>query len=79
MAETANNLPRHMTAELNNALSFSRVVNLVGPRQVGKTTLVRDLINKGEFITLDDTAILEALNADAAGLLTSRMAKIPVK
>lgn len=76
MAETANNLPRHMTAELNDALSFSRVVNLVGPRQVGKTTLVRDLINKGEFITLDDTAILEALNADAAGLLTSRMAKI---
>jgi len=76
VAETANNLPRHMTAELNDALSFSRVVNLVGPRQVGKTTLVRDLINKGEFITLDDTAILEALNADAAGLLTSRMAKI---
>jgi len=65
-----------MTAELNDALSFSRVVNLVGPRQVGKTTLVRDLINKGEFITLDDTAILEALNADAAGLLTSRIAKI---
>ena len=76
MAETANNLPRHMTAELNDALSFSRVVNLVGPRQVGKTTLVRDLISRGEFITLDDTAILEALNADAAGLLTSRMAKI---
>jgi len=65
-----------MTAELNDALSFSRVVNLVGPRQVGKTTLVRDLISRGEFITLDDTAILEALNADAAGLLTSRMAKI---
>lgn len=76
MAETEKNLPRHMTAELNDALSFSRVVNLVGPRQVGKTTLVRDLINKGEFITLDDNAILEALNADAAGLLTSRMAKI---
>jgi len=76
VAETANNLPRHMTAELNDALSFSRVVNLVGPRQVGKTTLVRDLISRGEFITLDDTAILEALNADAAGLLTSRMAKI---
>ena len=40
------------------------------------TTLVRDLIDKGEFITLDDTAILEALNADAAGLLESRIAKI---
>lgn len=76
MEDAEKNLPRHMTAELVQALSFSRVVNLIGPRQVGKTTLVRDLIDKGEFITLDDTAILEALNADAAGLLESRMAKI---
>lgn len=76
MAEVNKNLLRHMTGELEEALTYSRVVNLVGPRQVGKTTLVRDLFDKGEFLTLDDTAILEAVNADAAGLLTSRMATI---
>ncbi len=76
MADADQNLPRHMTGALEDALSYSRVVNLVGPRQVGKTTLARDLFTKGEFLTLDDTAILDAVNADAAGLLMSRMATI---
>jgi predicted AAA+ superfamily ATPase len=65
-----------MIVELEEALAYSRVVNLIGPRQVGKTTLVRDLFDKGEFLTLDDTAVLEAINADAAGLLAARMATI---
>jgi len=76
VTDANQNLPRHMTHVLEDALSYSRVVNLVGPRQVGKTTLVRDLFDKGEFLTLDDAAILEAVSADAAALLTSRMATI---
>ena len=76
MADPEINIPRHMTVELEEALAYSRVVNLIGPRQVGKTTLVRDLFDKGEFLTLDDTAVLDAINADAAGLLNSRMATI---
>ena len=61
--------PRHMQAEIVNALQASSVVNLVGPTQVGKTTLVRDLLGVGEFLTLDDEAILRAIEADAFGLL----------
>ena len=61
--------PRHMQAEITNALQASRIVNLVGPRQVGKTTLVRDLLGVGKFLTLDDEAILSAIEADAFGLL----------
>ena len=67
-----HNLPRHMHAELANALRASRIVNLVGPRQVGKTTLVRDLFGEGEFLTLDDEAVLSAVEADAYGLLDEK-------
>ena len=67
-----HNLPRHMHAELADALRASRVVNLVGPRQVGKTTLVRDLFGEGEFLTLDDEAVLSAVEADAYGLLDEK-------
>ncbi len=42
MNTRVHTLPRHMQAELLDALQMSRIVNLVGPRQVGKTTLVRD-------------------------------------
>lgn len=64
-------LPRHLTSELRDALRFARVVNLIGPRQVGKTTLVRDLFDTGRFITLDDEDVLAAIEADPRGQLTS--------
>lgn len=57
-------LPRHLSAELEDALTYSRVVNIIGARQVGKTTLVRDIIQTGQFITLDDTTTLEAIEND---------------
>lgn len=57
-------LPRHLSAELEDALTYSRVVNVVGARQVGKTTLVRDIIRTGRFITLDEPTTLEAIEND---------------
>ena len=51
--------PRHLSAELNSALASARIVNIVGPRQAGKTTFVRDLFGSeqagAKFVTLDDT------------------------
>ena len=61
---TQENYPRHLTTLLETALISFKVVNLIGPRQVGKTTMVRDLFQKGEYITLDETDILEAIEAD---------------
>jgi uncharacterized protein len=65
--------PRHAVAELEEALSTARAVNLVGPRQVGKTTLVRDLLGlgsgRGRFITLDDDGVRAAIEADPFGQL----------
>ncbi|MEL6227376.1 MAG: ATP-binding protein [Pseudomonadota bacterium] len=71
MSEVDEYLPRHLTPELRDALTTARVVNLVGPRQVGKTTLVRDLFEQGRFVTLDDAAVLAAIEADPEGQLTS--------
>ena len=43
---------------------------LIGPRQCGKTTLVRQLADKGrEYVTLDDGTALEAARSDPAGFV----------
>ena len=76
MNKQARTLARHMQVELLDALKVSRVVNLVGSRQVGKTTLVRDLYGGGEFLTLDNEATLSAIEADAMGLLASKRKRL---
>ncbi|WP_138936616.1 ATP-binding protein [Roseovarius arcticus] len=73
MSETEDYLPRHLIPELEDAIASARVVNLIGPRQVGKTTLVRDLFGNGRFITLDDAAVLAAIESDPEGQLASLM------
>lgn len=62
-------LSRHLKPALNEALASARVVNIIGPRQAGKTTLVRDLFGDGRFVTLDDAGVLAALEADPQGQL----------
>ena len=74
-------LPRHAVSELQEAVASARVVNVIGPRQVGKTTLVRDLFKTGKFITLDDLGTLSAINADPVGQLetfVSALGKAPL-
>ncbi|MCQ0090331.1 MULTISPECIES: ATP-binding protein [Rhodobacterales] len=73
MSDTEDYLPRHLVPELEDAIASARVVNLIGPRQVGKTTLVRDLFGNGRFITLDDAAVLAAIESDPEGQLASLM------
>lgn len=52
------------------ALTDTRVVLLAGPRQAGKTTLVRSLAEEGRsYLTLDDATTLSAAQADPAGLI----------
>lgn len=73
MSDTEAFLTRHLITELEDAVASSRVVNLIGPRQVGKTTLVRDLFGTGRFITLDDSGVLAAIEEDPEGQLQSLM------
>ncbi|MGH7015365.1 MAG: ATP-binding protein [Stellaceae bacterium] len=62
-------IARHLAGPLLESLFYSRIVNLVGPRQAGKTTLVRDLVKAHRFITLDDEAELRSLTLDPYGQL----------
>lgn len=62
-------IPRHMTAKVESALGVSRVINIVGPRQAGKTTLARDLIDTARYVTFDDDGMRAALEADPYGQL----------
>lgn len=71
MIEQEDILPRHLSAKLDKALGSARIVNIVGPRQAGKTTLVRDLYKNGKFITLDDESVLTAIETDPGGQLES--------
>lgn len=57
-------IPRHLAQRVERALDISRVTNIVGPRQAGKTTLVRDLIAVARYVTFDDAALLSAMAAD---------------
>lgn len=58
---------RHIKTELELALESARVVNLIGPRQIGKTTLVRDMLGSGRFVSFDDENVLAAIEADPQG------------
>lgn len=64
--------PRHLQAQLEAALADTPVVLLQGPRQAGKSTLAKALIQArpgGRYLTLDDAAVLAAATADPAAFL----------
>ena len=66
-AMLGNLVPRHATNQVHASLREARVVMVNGPRQAGKTTLVRDQLNlegAGTFATLDDATQLAACLAD---------------
>jgi predicted AAA+ superfamily ATPase len=66
-ATTRRIAPRHAVEQVLVSLRQARVVLLNGPRQAGKTTLVRDLLHPrigGTYATLDDETELAACLAD---------------
>jgi len=64
-------IPRHLTRKVARTLQTSRVINIVGPRQTGKTTLVRDMLQAARFLNLDDEGLLSALTLDPFGQLSA--------
>lgn len=62
--------PRLVLTRLHQALRDTPVVLLNGPRQCGKTTLVRALVGgHRRYLTLDDETVLAAARSDPAGFL----------
>ena len=68
-------IPRHLTRKVARTLQTSRVINIVGPRQAGKTTLVRDMLQTARFLNLDDEGLLSALTLDPFGQLSALAAE----
>ncbi|UOG92539.1 MAG: ATP-binding protein [Candidatus Thiothrix sulfatifontis] len=62
--------PRLLLTHLQEALADTPVVLITGPRQAGKTTLVRQLAGTGmRYLTLDDNLTLLAAQQDPVGFI----------
>lgn len=60
--------PRYAAELVRESLEDTPVVMVVGPRQCGKTTLVRNMVGGDyRYITLDDDTQLRAVTADPVG------------
>lgn len=64
-------IERHVRPRVLEALADTRIVVVQGARQVGKTTLVRTVVEElgGRLVTLDDELTRAAAQADPVGFL----------
>lgn len=63
--------PRFIQAKVEEALQDTPVVCLLGPRQVGKSTLCQQLAPGRSYLTLDDHATLAVAKEDPTGFIQS--------
>ena len=67
-------IPRHARTMIEEALADTRVVLLLGARQVGKSTLATEIeasLGAAPPITLDDATTRAAADADPSGFVAS--------
>jgi predicted AAA+ superfamily ATPase len=66
-------IKRHIKTRLIELLNDFRIVYLTGPRQAGKSTLVREVAKElgMGYYTLDDAALAASAESDPQGLLAS--------
>lgn len=66
-------IKRHIKARLIELLNDFRIVYLTGPRQAGKSTLVREIAKElgMGYYTLDDAALAASAESDPQGLLAA--------
>nr|WP_211195304.1 AAA family ATPase [Legionella pneumophila] len=64
-----NNFPRQLKSRMEIAMKDTPVVLINGPRQSGKTTLVKEYSPSLPYYTLDDDNILNAAKQDPVGFV----------
>ena len=74
MAESV--YPRNVRRALKLALTDTPVVALLGPRQSGKSTLVRTLAPERAYVTLDDEPVLRTALEDPVGFVAALPARV---
>lgn len=78
MFDSPSLYPRPLVTVLRNALADTPVVCLTGPRQSGKTTLVRAMMPERPFYSLDHAPYLSAARADPAGFVAALPAEVTI-
>jgi uncharacterized protein len=71
----SSEVARHLQPLISEALTDTRVVGIVGPRQAGKSTLAQRLVAMTEaatYVTLDDLAVRTTAEADPQGFVNGR-------
>ena len=63
--------PRYITHQVTSALADTPVVCILGPRQVGKTTLCRQIAPSRSYVTFDDITMLQLAKHDPEGFVQS--------
>ncbi|MGL4483985.1 MAG: ATP-binding protein [Anaerovoracaceae bacterium] len=62
-------IKRELTSKLLEMATKFPVVSLAGPRQSGKSTLLKDCFPKAEYVSLQDDDLLQAVSLDPRGFL----------
>ena len=76
---TCVDIDRHITAPTQELLEGFRAVVVNGPRQAGKSTLVRQIQQaRGEVVSLDDPGALSAATQDPVGFLAGQQAGVAI-
>jgi predicted AAA+ superfamily ATPase len=69
-------IPRMLQAELLTQVREFPVVTVLGPRQAGKTTLVRRALPEFEYVSLEDPETRAVASEDPRGFLARRRAQV---
>lgn len=70
--------PSPLARVLRDALADTPVVCLAGPRQSGKSTLVRAMMPKRPYFSLDHAPFLSASKADPAGFVAALPGEVTI-
>ncbi len=62
-------IKRHLQSVLENSVNYFPILTLTGPRQSGKTTLVKATFPKADYISLEDPSNRTLAMEDAKGFL----------
>jgi hypothetical protein len=62
-------IPRKITKEILQLKKEFPIVTILGPRQSGKTTLVKDIFKKYKYVSLEDPDMRELVQDDPRGFL----------
>ena len=69
-------IPRTIAQELTSMLSWFPVVSVTGPRQSGKSTLIKNMLPDYEYVNLEDETTRISAIDDPVGFIRSHGAKL---